>query len=121
MERNFRGLTSAYEQDLRAATSAVREGYRAPPRAGAHAGHRVSRSKSSSSAPRTALGLHLAPERRADDLARFGEDRVQVIDALEALGVDLVDVLGAGRARGEPAVLGHDLQPADRRPVAGRS
>ncbi len=37
----------------------------------------------------------------------------------KALGVDLVDVLGAGRPRREPAALGHHLQPADRRAVAG--
>ena len=39
---------------------------------------------------------------------------------LERLGVDLVDVLGAGRAGGEPAVLGDHLEAADRRAVAGR-
>ena len=38
----------------------------------------------------------------------------------ERFGVELVDVLGAGRPRGEPAVLGGHLQPADRRVVAGR-
>ena len=45
----------------------------------------------------------------------------QVLGAAEALGVHLVDVLGARRARSEPAALGHDLQPAERRPVAGAS
>ena len=39
---------------------------------------------------------------------------------LKALGVELVDVLGARRAGGEPAVLGDDLDAADRRVVAGR-
>src|SRR5690606_6123211 len=34
--------------------------------------------------------------------------------ASEALGVDLVDVLRARRAGGEPAVLGDDLDAADR-------
>ena len=32
-------------------------------------------------------------------------DFVQMIFAFEAFGVDLVDVFGAGRPRGEPAVL----------------
>ena len=33
---------------------------------------------------------------------------------LEALRIDLIDVLGAGRPGREPAIIGHDLQPADR-------
>ena len=45
----------------------------------------------------------------------------QVILAAETLGIDLVDVFGAGRARGKPAVLGDDLDAADRRIVAGRA
>ena len=45
---------------------------------------------------------------------------LQVIGALEGLRVDLVDVLGAGRAGGEPGVLRDHLQPADGRSVAGR-
>jgi len=39
--------------------------------------------------------------------------------AFEGLGVDLVDVFGAGGARGEPAVLRCHLQPADGGLVAG--
>ncbi len=39
---------------------------------------------------------------------------------LEAFGVDLVDRLGAGRPRGEPAAGGDRLDAADRRAVAGR-
>ena len=39
---------------------------------------------------------------------------------LEALRVQLVDVLRARRPHREPAVRGHDLQPADRRAVAWR-
>ena len=38
----------------------------------------------------------------------------EVLLALEGLGVDLVDVLGARGARREPGGLGGDLQPADR-------
>ena len=41
--------------------------------------------------------------------------------APEALGVDLVDVLGARGARGEPAVRGRDLEPPDRRVVSRRA
>ena len=33
---------------------------------------------------------------------------------LKALRIDLVDVLGAGGPGREPAVVGHDLQAADR-------
>ena len=40
--------------------------------------------------------------------------------AAEAFRVDLVDILGPGRPRGEPARFGRDLQAADRRAVAGR-
>ena len=49
------------------------------------------------------------------------EDPLEALLAVEALRVDLVDVLGPGRPRGEPAVLGDDLQAADRRAVAGRA
>ena len=61
-----------------------------------------------------------AVQRCCDDVLRLLLDPRQVLGAAEALGVDLVDVLGARRARGEPAALGDDLQPAQRRPVAGR-
>ena len=40
--------------------------------------------------------------------------------ALEAFRVDFVDVLGAGRARGEPAVLRRHLEAVYRRSVARR-
>ena len=40
-----------------------------------------------------------------DDLLGFGDDGVQVGLVAEALGVDLVDVLGAGGPGGEPAAL----------------
>src|SRR5260370_639212 len=43
-----------------------------------------------------------------------------MIRAAEALGVDLVDVLRSRRARREPAVLGRDLQAAERLAVARR-
>src|SRR5580692_4900084 len=38
----------------------------------------------------------------------------------KTLGVDLVNVLGARWARGEPTALGYDLDPANRCVVAGR-
>ena len=53
-----------------------------------------------------------------DDLLGFRDDGVEVGLVAEALGVDLVDVFGAGGPGGEPAVRGDDLQPADRGVVA---
>ena len=47
------------------------------------------------------------------DLGGLGEHLVQSLRGFEALGVHLVDVLGAGRTGGEPVVLGGDLQTAD--------
>src|SRR5262249_20785296 len=47
-------------------------------------------------------------------------DPRQVLGAAEALGVELVDVLGARRARREPAAVGDDLDAADRIAAAGR-
>ena len=55
-----------------------------------------------------------------DDLAGLVLHPGEVLGAAEGLGVDLVDVLGARRAGGEPRRLGGDLEPADRRAVAGR-
>src|SRR5947207_1633631 len=52
-------------------------------------------------------------ERCGHDLLRLFDDRVQVLFALEALGVNFVVVFGAGGARGEPAVFCHNLQHAD--------
>ena len=46
--------------------------------------------------------------------------RAQVLAAAEAFGVDLVDVFGAGRPRGEPAALRDHLDAADRIAVARR-
>ena len=51
----------------------------------------------------------------ADECLGLFEQPVEVALAEEALGVELVDVLGAGRAGGEPAVVVDDLEPADRR------
>ena len=59
-------------------------------------------------------------ERCVDDLLSLGEDCLQMLFVVEALGINLVDILGARRARGEPAVLGDDFQTSDGRLVAGR-
>src|SRR4029077_18095968 len=44
----------------------------------------------------------------------FLHDRGQMTLILEALRIDLIDVLGAGSPGREPAIIGHNLQPADR-------
>ena len=46
-------------------------------------------------------------------------DLPQMLPALETLRIDLVDVFGAGRPRGKPAVLGDHLDAAERLAVAG--
>src|SRR5215475_6464088 len=52
---------------------------------------------------------------------RFLHDGLEVSLALEALRVELVDVLRAGRSGGEPARVGDDLQSSDLLVVAGRA
>src|SRR5579863_1543075 len=59
--------------------------------------------------------LAIAAERTEHDLLRFFDNRVQMGLALEALCVQLVDILGSGGPRGEPAVLREYLQASDRR------
>src|SRR5688572_17334668 len=68
---------------------------------------------------RTGARCASAGERAGNDLLRLGHDCVQMLGVFEAFGVDLVDVLRAAGAGGEPAVWGDDLEPADRRVVAG--
>ena len=53
------------------------------------------------------------------DRARLVQDPAQVLLAAEGLRVELGHVLGAGRARGEPALVRGDLDAADRGVVAG--
>src|SRR5258707_566190 len=65
-----------------------------------------------------AFDLLLTRQRLPDHLFRGGLHLRQVLGAVERLRVNLVLVLGAGRARGEPCVLGGDLQPAERCTVA---
>src|SRR3546814_4086165 len=71
--------------------------------------------------PYTTLFRSKSGERGVDDLLRFGEQALQVFFTLEAFGVDLVDRLGAGGPRGEPAVGGNRLDAAESSVVAGRS
>ena len=54
------------------------------------------------------------------ELLRLGLDPGQVPGPAEGLGVQLVDILGAGRPGGEPARLSDDLDPAEGLPIAGR-
>src|SRR5690349_943795 len=54
-----------------------------------------------------------ALERRLHQGARLVDQLRQVVPAPEALGVDLVEVLGPRGAGGEPATLRGDLHPAD--------
>src|SRR5262249_24800846 len=51
--------------------------------------------------------------------ARLLLDLREVLGAAEALGVELVNVLGSRQARREPAAVGYDLDPADRVAAAG--
>src|SRR6267378_2617253 len=55
-----------------------------------------------------------------DESLCFAEQGLQMRRALEALRIDLVDVLGARRPGREPTVRGRDLQAADAGVVAGR-
>src|SRR5690606_40811709 len=60
-------------------------------------------------------------ERRGDELLRLRLEPLEMVRAREALGVDLVDVLGARRPRREPAALGHDLDPPKGAPLPAAS
>src|SRR5262249_52317781 len=53
------------------------------------------------------------------DLVGLGDDAVQVDLVAETLGVNLVDVLGAGGPRGKPTTPGNDLEPANCRVISG--
>ena len=55
-----------------------------------------------------------------DDLLGLGKDAAQMFLALETFAVDFVDLLGAGRTRGEPSAGGNHFQPADRSAVSRR-
>src|SRR6185369_10139452 len=56
-----------------------------------------------------------------DDGLCFAQDRLQMRVVLEGLRINLVDVLGSGRTRGEPAACGDNFDAADRCVVARRA
>src|SRR5215471_11518494 len=60
-----------------------------------------------------------AADGRGDDRLRLFLDGGEVVRAAEGFRVELVHVLGAGRAGGEPSRLGDHLEAANRRSVAG--
>ena len=53
-----------------------------------------------------------------DDFLCLGQNALQFFGIAEALRVNFVDFLGAGRARGKPAAGRHHLDAADRCTVA---
>src|ERR1700679_3252485 len=61
-----------------------------------------------------------ARERRIDDVLRLGDQFVQVALIVKALGIDLVDIFGSRRPRGEPTAARDDLDAADGCGVARR-
>src|SRR5258708_19724444 len=61
----------------------------------------------------------VACERRVHDTLRLGDQSVQMPGVMKALGVDLVNIFGSRRPRGEPAAARRDLDTADGCIVAG--
>ncbi len=59
-------------------------------------------------------------QNRGHYLLRFVLDSPQMLGRLETFGVNFVDILGTGRARGEPAVLRDDFDSANGVVIAGR-
>jgi len=66
------------------------------------------------------LSSHARCQRGVDERSRLREDALQVLFAVEALRVQLVDILRAGGSRREPAVRGDHLEAADGGAVARR-
>src|SRR5450432_2610999 len=64
---------------------------------------------------------HASGDGRVNDVLRFREDVAQMFFALETFRINLVDRLGAGWPRREPAARGDRLDAADCRVVAGRA
>src|SRR5882672_851826 len=58
-------------------------------------------------------------ERRVHDVLRLGDQPVQMAGVMKALSVDLVNIFGSRRPRGEPTAARSDLDAADGRIVAG--
>src|ERR1700690_4532527 len=59
-------------------------------------------------------------ERRADDGLRLVLNAFEMFVTEEAFGVDFVNLLGSGRTRREPAIVGGHFNTADLVAVAGR-
>src|SRR5882724_4347356 len=62
----------------------------------------------------------VACERRIHDVLCLGDQPVQVLGVMKALGVDLVYIFGSRRPRGEPTAARGDFDAADGCIVAGR-
>src|SRR5690349_8587091 len=63
----------------------------------------------------------MSPLKRGGDYRlRFGLHLAQMVGAAIALRINLVNVFGARRPRGEPSAFRNHLEPADRRAVAWR-
>src|SRR5262245_16978690 len=58
-------------------------------------------------------------QRVGHDPLSFVHEAVKVVLVLEAFSVNLVDIFGAGRTSGEPAILGDNLKSSDRGAIAG--
>src|SRR5262245_5204887 len=70
------------------------------------------------SPPETVAHSLVVTNRSADERLGFVQEGFQVGRTLEALRVDLVNVLGAGRPGREPPARGDDLEAVYRRAVA---
>src|SRR3569832_2191635 len=70
--------------------------------------------------PRVPSWLRSGCQCVADDGLGLDLDAMQMIRAKEAFRIDLVDLLGDGRSRRAPPVLGYLLEAAERRAVARR-
>src|SRR2546430_8898339 len=86
-----------------------------------HAQHGVSKDEEPCAAWRLEASrtAPLILERLVDGGLGLLLDLPQVGFAAKTLRVDLVDVFGAGRARGKPSALGNDLDAAERLTVSG--
>src|SRR6266702_5218813 len=69
---------------------------------------------------RDAASGALRPKHLRQPGLSFLLNALQVVGATKTLRVDLVDILRAGRPRGEPAEIGFDLDAAEGLAVAGR-
>src|SRR6266853_2931942 len=63
----------------------------------------------------------LHPKSTVDHRLRLLHDAFQMILTTEGLRIDLVDIFGPRRTRGEPSTLGNHLEPTDRSVIARRA